>query len=249
MKDFNIGEIIGLLLRTEPFLVFRFLIYFGITLGYVLVTGAGAGMGYGIGAIAGDSAVGGTYGGIAGFAVAGALMYFLREYLLYMVKAGHIAVLVELLEGRELPGGRSQIDHAQQVVRERFVQSSVLFGLDQLIKGILKSFNRIFFTVANLLPIPGAGGLVKFLNTVLNLSLTYLDEVILAYNIHTRAENPWDGSKTALMQVFFKVTQGQQANPEWEAKLDSASGKFRELKDKAANWHKPDTPAPENTEA
>jgi len=289
----------------------------------VLVTGAGAGMGYGIGAIAGDGAAGGMYGGIAGFTIAGAIMYFLREYLLYMVKAGHIAVLVELLEGKELPGGRSQIDHAQQVVRERFAESSVLFGLDQLIKGILKSFNRIFFTVATLLPIPGAGGLVKFLNTVLNLSLTYLDEVILAYNIHTRAENPWDGSKTALvlyaqnykaflknafwlafliwgltfvifllilapvaalvayfpgaagplslvialvfawgikqaviepfamtalMQVFFKVTQGQQANPEWEAKLDSASGKFRELKDKAANWHKPHTPAAEATE-
>ncbi len=320
MKDFNIGEIIGLLLRTTPFLVFRFLIYFGITLGYVLVTGAGAGTGYGIGSIAGDSATGGMYGGIIGFGIAGAIMYFLREYLLYMVKAGHIAVLVELLEGKELPGGRSQIDHAQQVVRERFVESSVLFGLDQLIKGILKSFNRIFFTVASLLPIPGSGGLVKFLNTVINLSLTYLDEVILAYNIRTRAENPWDGSKTALvlyaqnykaflknafwlafliwgltflifllilapvaglvalfpgsagplslviavvfawgikqaviepfamtalMQVFFKVTQGQQANPEWEAKLDNASGKFRELKDKAASWHKP---APAATE-
>ncbi|MEQ8801944.1 hypothetical protein [Haliea sp.] len=322
MKDFNIGEIIGLLLRTTPFLIFRFLIYFGITLGYMLITGLGAGTGYGIGAIAGDSAVGGMYGGIAGFAIAGAIMYFLREYLLYMVKAGHIAVLVELLEGKELPGGRSQIDHAQQVVRERFVESSVLFGLDQLIKGILKSFNRIFFTVASFLPIPGSGGLVKFLNTVINLSLTYLDEVILAYNIHTRAENPWDASKTALvlyaqnykaflknafwlafliwgltllifllilapvaglvalfpgsagplslvialvfawgikqaviepfamtalMQVFFKVTQGQQANPEWEARLDSASGKFRELKDKAASWHKPATPAPDTS--
>ncbi len=324
MKDFNIGEIIGLLLRTTPFLIFRFLIYFGITLGYVLVTGTGAGVGYGIGAIAGDSAAGGMYGGIIGFGIAGAIMYFLREYLLYMVKAGHIAVLVELLEGKELPGGRSQIDYAQQIVRERFVQSSVLFGLDQLIKGILKTFNRIFFTVASFLPIPGAQGLVKFLNTVINLSLTYLDEVILAYNIHTRAENPWDASKTALvlyaqnyktflknafwlafliwgltflvfllilapvaglvalfpgsagpltlvialvfawgikqaviepfamtalMQVFFKVTQGQQANPEWEAKLDSASSKFRELKDKAANWHKPDAPAAEATSA
>ena len=325
MKDFNIGEIIGLLLRTTPFLIFRFLIYFGITLGYVLITGVGAGMGYGIGSIAGDSASGGAYGGLVGFGIAGAIMYFLREYLLYMVKAGHIAVLVELLEGKELPGGRSQIDYAQQIVRERFVESSVLFGLDQLIKGILKSFNRIFFTIAAFLPIPGSQGLVKFLNTVINLSLTYLDEVILAYNIHTRAENPWESSKTALvlyaqnyktflknafwlafliwgltfvifllilapvaglvalfpgsagplsliialvfawgikqaviepfamtalMQVFFKVTQGQQANPEWEAKLDSASGKFRELKDKAANWHKPaPAPAPDTSKA
>ena len=76
-------------------------------------------------------------------------MYFVREYLLYLVKAGHIAVLVELFEGRELPAGRSQIDYAQSIVRERFGESSVLFGVDQLIKGILKAFNRAFFTVAS----------------------------------------------------------------------------------------------------
>lgn len=66
MKDFDIGEITGLLLRTAPFLVFRFLIYFGITLGYVLITGVGAGTGFGLGSIAGDSATGRMYGGIIG---------------------------------------------------------------------------------------------------------------------------------------------------------------------------------------
>lgn len=321
MKDFNVGEIIGLLARTMPFLVFRFLIYFGITLAFVLITGTGAGIGYGIGTIGGSGATGGMWGGIVGFGLASGIMYFVREYLLYMVKAGHIAVLVELMEGKELPGGRSQIDHAQQVVRERFAQSSVLFGLDQLIKGVLKAFNRAFFTIGSLLPIPGSGGVVKFLNTVINLSLTYLDEVILAYNIKTKAENPWSASQsalvlyaqnykaflknafwlaffiwgltflvflvilapvgglvalfpgsagpltlivavvfawgikqaviepfamTALMQVYFQVTEGQTPDPEWEAKLDSMSGKFRELKGKAASWggtEKPEEPA------
>ena len=318
MKDFSIREIIGLLVKTTPFLVFRFLIYFGITLAFVLVTGAGAGVGYGIGSIAGDAASGGMWGGLAGFGLASAVMYFLREYLLYMVKAGHIAVLVELMEGKELPGGRSQVDHAQQVVRERFAQSSMLFGLDQLIKGILKAFNRTFFTIGSLIPIPGSQGIIKFINTVVNLSLTYLDEVILAYNIRTRADNPWSASQsalvlyaqnykaflknafwlafliwgltflvflvilapvaglvalfpgsagpltlviavvfawgikqaviepfamTALMQVYFRVTEGQTPNPEWEAKLDSVSGKFRDLKEKARSW------VPERTEA
>lgn len=311
MKDFNVAEVIGLLVKTLPFLVFRFLIYFGITLGYVLITGTGAGIGYGVGSIGGDAAAGGTWGGMVGFGVASAIMYFLREYLLYMVKAGHIAVLVELLEGKELPGGRSQIDHAQQVVRQRFTESSVLFGVDQLIKGILKAFNRVFFTLGALIPIPGAQGLINFLNTVLNLSLTYVDEVILAYNIKTNSENPWRSSQTALvlyaqnykaflknalwlaifiwvltfvvfllilapvaglvalfpgsagpltliiavvfawgikqaviepfamtalMQVYFRVTEGQTPNPEWEAKLDSVSDKFGEMKEKAASW-------------
>lgn len=319
MKDFNVGEVVGLLARTAPFLLFRFLIYFAITLAFVLITGTGAGIGYGIGAIAGNAAGGGTWGGLLGFGIASTIMYFLREYLLYMVKAGHIAVLVELMEGRELPGGRAQIEYAQRIVRERFAESSVLFGLDQLIKGILKAFNRVFFTVASFLPIPGSQGLVKFINTVVNLSLSYLDEVILAYNLKTRSDNPWRSSQTALvlyaqnykaflknafwlafliwgltflvflailapaaalvalfpgsagpltliialvfawgvkqaviepfamtalLQVFFRVTEGQQPNPEWDAKLDSLSGKFRELKDRATSRPQPVATAP-----
>lgn len=311
MKDFQIGTVIGLLRRTAPFLLFRFLIYFGITLGYMIATGAGAGMGYTAGAVLGDTAAGTTWGGVLGFGLAGAVMYFLREYLLYMVKAGHIAVLVELMDGGRIPGGRGQIDHAQSVVKERFAESSMLFGVDQLIKGVIKAFNRTFFTLAAILPIPGIEGLAKFVNTVIRLSLTYLDEVILAYNIRTHSKNPWATSRsalilyaqnykiflanavlltliiwgltlgvfllilapvaglvalfpgtagvltfavalvfawgfkqaviepfamTALMQVFFKVTEGQQPDPEWEQKLESLSDRFGELKTKAEAW-------------
>jgi len=311
MMDFKLGEVISLMGKTLPFLIFRFLIYFGITLAYVLITGIGAGLGYGIGSIGGGAEAGGLYGGLAGFGIAGAIMYFLREYLLYLVKAGHIAVLVELMEGRTIPGGKGQIDYAQGIVRERFAQASILFGVDQLIKGVLKAFNRVFFTIANFIPIPGIQGIAKFINTIVNLSLTYLDEVILAYNLRIKADNPWEASRTALvlyaqnykaflknafwlafviwgmtflvfllilapvaglvslfpgaagplaliialvfawgikqaviepvgmtalMQVFFAVTEGQQPNPEWENKLDNTSKKFSKFREKAAEW-------------
>ncbi len=320
MMDFKIGEIISLLLKTTPFLVFRFLIYFGITLAYVLITGVGAGIGFGVGSIGGSSEAGGLWGGLLGFGIASVGVYLIREYLLYMVKAGHIAVLVELMQGKELPGGKGQIDYAQGIVRERFAQSSILFGLDQLIKGILKAFNRAFFSIANFLPIPGIQGIAGFINTIVNLSLTYLDEVILAYNLKTQADNPWAASRTALvlyaqnykaflknafwlafviwgltflvflivlapvaglvslfpgaagplaliialvfawgikqaviepvgmtalMQVFFTVTEGQEANPEWEGKLDKVSKKFSTLKEKAADWQPDQTPSEE----
>jgi hypothetical protein len=39
-----------------------------------------------------------------------------------------------------------------------------------------------------------------------------------------------------LLQAFFKVTDGQEPNPEWEAKLDNASKKFRKLGQKAMDW-------------
>ncbi|MEM7054086.1 MAG: hypothetical protein AAF446_06005, partial [Pseudomonadota bacterium] len=167
MMDFKLGQIISLLLKTTPFLIFRFLIYFGITLAYVLITGIGAGIGFGVGSIAGGAEAGGLWGGMFGFGLASVGVYLIREYLLYMVKAGHIAVLVELMEGKELPGGKGQIDYAQGIVRERFAQSSILFGLDQLIKGVLKAFNRAFFTIANFLPIPGIQGIASFINTII----------------------------------------------------------------------------------
>lgn len=318
--DFKIGEILGLMAKTMPFLIFRFLIYFAITFAYILLTGIGAGVGWGIGRIATEDPAGfSVIGGILGFGIMSVVAYLLREYLLYMVKAGHIAVLVELMEGKELPQGRGQITHAQAVVRERFTESSVLFGVDQLIKAVLRAFNRIFFTITAFIPIPGLQGVVKFVNTVVNLSLTYLDEVILAHNIRTRSDNPWASSRTALilyaqnykiflknafflafiiwgltalvfllilgpiiglvtiipvvagpltlifalvfawgvkqaliepigmtalMQVFFKVTEGQTPNPEWESKLEGVSKKFGELGRKAGEWRSKQ-PAPE----
>src|SRR5690606_35033871 len=123
---------IGLMARTAPFIGLRLVIYLGITLAYIVATGGGGGIGRLIGS-AGDaeaSANGAFWGASTGFALVSGVLYFAREYLLYMVKAGHIAVLVPLLDGQPIPEGRNQITHATAVVKERFVESSVLFGVD-----------------------------------------------------------------------------------------------------------------------
>ena len=140
MADFSFSTSMGLMRRTAPFIVFRMAVYFGIAVAYVLVTGTGAGVGWGIGAFGDDEfrAASTMWGGVIGFGATAAVLYFLREYILYMVKAGHIAVMVEYLEGKELPEGRGQIDHAQRVVRERFGQANALFALDQIVKGVLR---------------------------------------------------------------------------------------------------------------
>ncbi|HEU4774891.1 MAG TPA: hypothetical protein VFS82_10300 [Lysobacter sp.] len=81
-----------------------------------------------------SGATGAFWGGLAGFGLTSAVLYWAREYLLYLVKAGHIAVLAHLLDGKQIPGGRGQIDYASRIVKERFAESSVLFGVDQLVK-------------------------------------------------------------------------------------------------------------------
>jgi hypothetical protein len=309
MIDFRLGEVFSLLARTAPFLVFRFLVFFGITLAFILGTGAGAGMGWLLGAAGGEREAGVFWGALTGFGVVSGVAYFLREYLLYMVKAGHIAVLVEYMDGKEVPGGKGQITYAAGVVKERFVASNLLFALDQIIKGILNAFNRTMMMVTSFIPIPALQNVAKIVMAIIRMSLTYLDEVILAYIIRTRSENSWASARdalvlyaqnyktilknavfltfiiwglslaifivlfatvglviamipglagfwtlvltflmaisikaavidpiamTALMQVFFRVTEGQQPDPEWSAKLDRLGGKVKELKERAA---------------
>lgn len=310
MWDFDFSRAVGLMVRTFPYLVFRIVVYGGIAVAYVLVTGFGAGVGYGVGWFGGpDSQTGFAFwGGMIGFGLTATVIYLLREYLLYTVKAGHIAVLVELMDGKDLPDGQGQVAYGAKVVRERFVQSSALFGLDQLVKGVIRAISGFVEGVAAVLPIPGLNGLVSLFRAFLKVAVGFVDEVILAHAIRTRSDNPWASAREALvlygqnyqpmlknaafialftyilailvflfmlapaaaivylmpgswsagglvfafifawavkaavleplaitlmMQVFFKVTEGQTPNSEWDAKLSELSGKFVEIKEKA----------------
>ncbi len=310
MWDFSFRRSIGMMVQTMPFVLLRIAVYFGVALAYLLVTGTGAGIGWGIGALgdAGFRASSTFFGGLTGFGIVAIVMYWLREYILYMVKAGHIAVMVELIDNRPMPEGRSQIGHAQAMVRERFAQASVLFAVDQLIKGVLRAITGLIRGVFTILPIPGIRQLVTILRAFLRVAVGFIDEVILAHGMRTRATNPWESARTALvlygqnygpmlrnaawitlfvyglsiliffvmlapaalianiypgnmamtgvlvavilawsvktalleplavaclLQAYFRTIEGQVPDPQWEAKLESMSGKFRTLKDRA----------------
>lgn len=308
MWDFDISASLGAMMRTAPFIILRMVVYFGIALLYVFSTGVGGALGYGFTSFGDGQGAGAFYGALFGFAGASGLLYWAREYLLYLVKAGHIAVLVHVHDGREIPGGKGQIDYAGTVVKQQFAQASILFALDQIIKGILRVLGGLLNVVSMILPIPGLDGIMRIIRAVMRMSLTYVDEVILAHNFRVNSQNPWETSRDALilyaqnyktmlknaawlcvlmwlltlviflvmlgpvfgvmaifpgdigfwafvvtfifawafkaalleplaiyalMQVYFRTIEGQEPNQEWEAKLESASDKFRELTEKA----------------
>lgn len=313
MWDFSVGKSIGLMRQTMPFLVFRILVYFGIAVAYVLATGTGAGIGWGIGGFGDDEfrASATLWGGGIGFAICAGVLYLMREYLLYIVKAGHIAVMVELIDGRALPQGKGQIAYAKDIVTARFGEASVLFGVDQLIKGVVNAITGLVQGLLMILPIPGLDRIMGVVRAYLRLAVGLVDEVILAHGIRNRSDNPWGSAKEALvlygqnakpmlknaawltlftwglsllvfvvmlapaaavvyvipgawsaggvvfalvfawavkvaviepfaiaclLQAFFKITEGQTPHPEWEAKLEGASKKFKKLGERAANW-------------
>ena len=198
MWDFEIGKTLGIVIRTWPFVVLRMIVYFGITIAYIVSTGAGAGIGYGTGHIFGDGDGPLTFalwGGIFGFGVVSLALYWIREYILYIVKAGHIAVMVHLIDGRDVPDGQNQIAYAREVVTDRFAEANVLFVLDQLIKGVIGAITGLLGGVAAFLPMPGLQGLVKFLNAVIRMSLTYVDEIILGYNVRLDSSTPFETAR------------------------------------------------------
>lgn len=201
MWDFSIGRSVAIMLRTWPFILFRMIVYFGITLAYVAATGTGAGIGWGVGHIFADGGPEGTafYGGVAGFALVSVAVYWIREYILYVLKAGHIAVMVHLIDGRAVPEGRNQIAYARAVVTQRFVEANILFVVDQLVKGAIRAVTGLLGGVAAFLPIPGLQGLVSFLNTVIRLSLTYVDEIILGYNIRIDSRSPFETARQGVV--------------------------------------------------
>ena len=201
MWDFEIGRTLGIMFRTLPFIVLRLIVYFGITAAYVVATGACAGIGYGVGNIFADGGPEAMafWGGIVGFGLVSLALYWMREYILYVVKAGHIAVMVQLIDGRDVPGGQGQIAYARQVVTQRFAEANMLFVMDQLVKGAIGAITGLIGGIAAFLPIPGLQGIASFINTVIRMSLTYVDEIILGYNISLNSQNPFETARQGVV--------------------------------------------------
>lgn len=199
MLDFSTGRTLKLLARTAPFVGLRMLVYLGIALAYIVIVGIGAGIGALFGKIGGATGTGAGWGGMLGFLLVSGVLYWARQYLLYLVKAAHIAVLVELLDGREIPGGKGQIQFGRELVQKRFGATSVLFGLHQLVRGILRTFHRVTVSIAEFLPIPGLEPVVKIFDAIIRTSLGSLDQVILAQIFRRGADDAWATSRDSVV--------------------------------------------------
>ncbi|MGB3898624.1 MAG: hypothetical protein WA973_08725 [Mesorhizobium sp.] len=218
MWDFSVGKSVSVMLRTWPFIVLRMIVYFGITLAYIVATGTGAGVGWGVGHVLADGGPqsAALLGGIAGFSVVSMVVYWLREYILYVVKAGHVAVMVHLVDGHEVPAGKGQIGYAREVVTERFAEANVLFVVDQLVKGAIRAVTGLIGGVAAFLPIPGLSGVVGFINTIVRLSMTYVDELILGYNIRVNSASPFETARQGVV-LYAQNGKAMVKNAVWLA--------------------------------
>lgn len=298
----HFGEALKILFKTLPYIIVRIGIYGVIGIGSALYVGLLLLMAKVFGGA-------GTFIVIIGLALLFGILKFAQRYVLYLVKAGHIAVITELIHNGTVPEGKGQFDYGKQVVTDLFKEVSVLFAVDQIVDGTIKAFNRMVVRIADILPIPGLDALGNVAGMIVNYSVTYVDETILSFSLTHKEKNVWENAKTGLVLyaqnwkpiltnaaglalvnivatvafivimlipfgtlaaltsnetlkmvwlflalafgyglklaivnpfcliatiiTFKESIEGQEPNSEWEAKLEQASDKFKELKTKA----------------
>ncbi|MBL7684453.1 MAG: hypothetical protein JNK65_00245 [Deltaproteobacteria bacterium] len=301
----HVGKASAILIRTLPYVVLRILIYAAFGFLFLLYWFLVYLLGQAVAHLHENIRIGVW---LVALFLPFPIIKFFREYILYVVKAGHLAVIAELASKGSLPDGINQISWGKEQVVNRFKETSVLFVVDRLVLGVIGTVNSIMYSMGSMFSgIPGMEGMMSFARTVLRFSLTYMDESILARNFIKPQESVWESAKngvilyaqswkeilkTALMLgvlsilsyaillalyfipayalikaypalqwvwilsaftfawitklalldpfcltnmviVYLKETEGKIPDRTWEGKLEAASGKFRELKQKA----------------
>lgn len=187
MPKLYLGEALGLLGATLPFIWIR--------LGSYLLLGLGLGVYFGI--VGGVAWLLGQLWAPLGFivflvAIGGAfgIVRWVTRYYFYLLKAAHTAVMTEFIVHGRAPQ-ENQVAYGRKQVTERFKDTSIMFAVDQLVDGVVRRIVRTVVRIVDILPIPGIDALGKLLERVALMSSTYVDESILSRAYAKREQNVW----------------------------------------------------------
>lgn len=195
MNDLQLGRAFQLVMRTTPYIGYRALIYGLICLGgivYLAILGL-------IGWIFGAAAFWVLLILTVGLGAVLNLGRLLGTYVLYMLRAGHVALITELVQKGEIPGGASQTAWAKERVMGYFKELSVLAFVDQVVEGIIRAVNRRLVNVMSALPVSGLEGAGKAGTRIVDFSLKYVDEAIIAHTFRTENPNVYDAARSGVL--------------------------------------------------
>lgn len=206
MWDFSILLSLRLILRTLPFLILRLAI--ALFWGAILAAASFAGLVVLMVVVRVNEAIPGGLDPrvwillvvctLIGLGVVFFVLRWLRKWALYRVKAAHVAVLVEYIQGRTLPKGMGQIRYGQVVVRDRFGEAAAFFLLDEMIRTVLRGVDRTTNRLASFLPGTNAVMILMPIHLVLRFAFSFMDEIMLAHAIDTRSQDAWESARRAL---------------------------------------------------
>jgi len=193
----TLGQAFKIVLKTLPFILLRLGLYlafgFVFCLYWVFVYFIGQG-----------AAVIHDYVRVAVWIIALILPFpfvkMFREYFLYVLKIGHVSVITQLAIHGSLPEGKNQVEWGKEKVMARFKETSILFVVDRLVNGVIRSINGMMQGMANIFQgVPGLQSIVSFAKIILRFSLTYIDESVMARNFMKENETVWQSAQTGLV--------------------------------------------------
>ncbi|MDR0434560.1 MAG: zinc ribbon domain-containing protein [Gracilibacteraceae bacterium] len=120
----------------------------------------------------------------------GVVRFILMHYIGYMLKAGHIAVITEIVTTGQAPA--NQIAYGKQQVLARFATSNIYFAVDKLVAAAVKQIQRGIGKLGNALDfIPGMGAISGLAQFFIELALGYIDECCLGYTFYQKEQGAW----------------------------------------------------------
>ena len=123
------------------------------------------------------------------FAVKG-INLLLMHYIGYLIKAGHIAVVVEAITKGGIP--EEQLDYGKKRVLEKFKVASVYFAVDKLVDVAFNQIQRGIAKVGDAFSaIPGAGVVASLIQFYIQISLGYIDECCIGWTFYSDDGNPY----------------------------------------------------------
>jgi hypothetical protein len=125
------------------------------------------------------------------------MLHWLREYLLFLVKAGHLAAMVRAIDGRAGADGIGQVGHAIDTVQRSFRDMRVALDIDRLSRGAVRAL--IAAEGARSLQMASATLPASFVTIGLRAGLGFAHEVILAAVLRAPARNPWREARDAVV--------------------------------------------------
>jgi hypothetical protein len=123
-----------------------------------------------------------------------------------MIKAAHIAVVSEILRSGSLPAGANQLAWGKERVQARFGEINGMFVVDELVEGVIRAFTNTVYTITAWLPGDTMRTLVRLVNRVIQYSMTYIDEAVLARSFWVEEVNVWENARdgVALYAMIWK---------------------------------------------
>ena len=195
---------VNLSLKTMPYILMRLGILLAFTVAAIVWLALCGGIAYLFSSKDGSGG-GGLLLFLLGFGLPAGAFFWLRQYVLYLLKCGHVAVLTKLITEGSLPSGVNQVEYGKKVVMEHFAQTNVLVLVDSLVTGTARAFNSSLDWLSSLIPIPGMDSVMKFVHAIVNQTATFLDETILSYTLARGDENVWRSSMDGLIYYAANV--------------------------------------------